>query len=487
MGHLAHHMDFTLVTAHLAFTHDLQDDFVLCGMAVPCGESGGQHPGVFLVKMFLGVVYQRLPRRQEAWVICIDHSAQQVNKRFVRIVHGRYIEGQGFVPMQGIASSCVHGRYLSGMPGSIGNHGHDSLDVSHSSFNLGDYTPEMDELLHGVADFCSLRDRDAMDIALVALACQAAQGQVRSVRFVQLVGERDDLRCRVTVEQVPGKGVQIAPHRVSDWHQFSALEAVPHRLQAFRDGRPATAHGTSCWNVYPLESAPHVMRMLELESDQELSPVCRSRLEALVRIYRSQESLLDYGERDTLTELLNRKTFDGAFQKVSSERSAAMDASLQDRRHVHAQEQYWLAVVDIDHFKKVNDNFGHLIGDEVLLLLARAMRASFRYHDQLYRFGGEEFVVLMRCANAMDAEAALERFRQAIEHHDFPQVGRITVSIGSSALQADDTPGGAFDRADKAVYFAKGNGRNQVCSYETLVARGLLAESIQESKEADFF
>ena len=312
-------------------------------------------------------------------------------------------------------------------------------------------------------------------------------GAVRWVRFVHLVGEHDDLRCRVTVEQAPGELPHRAMHGVSDWHQFPVLQGMPHRLQAFREGCPVRVQGTVCWSVFPLETVPHVMRMLELESDEVLSPENRSRVEALVRIYKSQESLLDYGERDTLTELLNRKTFDGAFQKVSSQRDSAIDSSLQDRRQLHAQEQYWLAVVDIDHFKKVNDNFGHLIGDEVLLLLARAMRASFRFHDQLYRFGGEEFVVLMRCANALDAHAALERFRQTIEQHDFPQVGRITVSIGSSALQADDTPGGAFDRADKAVYFAKGNGRNQVCSYETLVARGLLAESIQESKEADFF
>ena len=97
------------------------------------------------------------------------------------------------------------------------------------------------------------------------------------------------------------------------------------------------------------------------------------------------------------------------------------------------RDSYWLAVIDIDHFKRVNDLSGHLIGDEVLLLLARQMRVNFRFHDQLYRFGGEEFVVLMRCTNHADALAALERFRHQIEIHAFPQVGPITVRSSKGA------------------------------------------------------
>jgi diguanylate cyclase (GGDEF)-like protein len=152
-----------------------------------------------------------------------------------------------------------------------------------------------------------------------------------------------------------------------------------------------------------------------------------------------------------------------------------------------AADSYWLAVLDIDFFKRVNDNYGHLIGDEVLLLMARLMRASFRFHDQLYRFGGEEFVILMRCTDEDDAAGALERFRLTVEANAFPQVGTITVSMGFTALRADDTPGGAFDRADKAVYFAKESGRNQVRSYELLVAAGALVEDAPDDQEADFF
>lgn len=345
----------------------------------------------------------------------------------------------------------------------------------------------MDLLLHGVAEFCSLRDRDAIESAFVGLVLQAAQGQVRCARFVQLVGDPDDQRCRVTVEQAWQHAPVVASRTGMDWHRFPALALAPQRQQACLLGSASLANDAVHLYVVALEAPPMVARMLELESAAVLPLECMARIDALVRIYKSLESLLDYGERDTLTELLNRKTFDGAFQKVSNEQLATTDETHPDRRHLHVQEGYWLAVLDIDHFKKVNDEFGHLIGDEVLLLLARTMRASFRFHDQLYRFGGEEFVVMMRCVKQADAIGALERFRLTVQEHSFPQVGHITVSIGCAALQADDTPSVAFDRADKAVYFAKGNGRNQVCDYDALVAEGRLQESAPESKEADFF
>jgi diguanylate cyclase (GGDEF)-like protein len=136
----------------------------------------------------------------------------------------------------------------------------------------------------------------------------------------------------------------------------------------------------------------------------------------------------------------------------------------------------WLAVIDIDHFKRVNDVYGHLIGDEVLLLLSRLMRSSFRFHDHLYRFGGEEFVVLMRCDDAEAAAGVLERLRQAVAAYRFPQVERITVSVGFTALRAPDTPSAAFERADLALYHVKQNGRDGVAGHARLVAQGHLQD-----------
>jgi diguanylate cyclase (GGDEF)-like protein len=104
----------------------------------------------------------------------------------------------------------------------------------------------------------------------------------------------------------------------------------------------------------------------------------------------------------------------------------------------------------------------------VLLLVAQLMRQTFRHGDRVYRFGGEEFVVLLRCPYVQSARAAFERLRLRISDHDFPQVGQLTVSIGYTAVDADDTPDAAFERADLAVYEAKHIGRNRTVAHADL-------------------
>ena len=143
-------------------------------------------------------------------------------------------------------------------------------------------------------------------------------------------------------------------------------------------------------------------------------------------------------------------------------------------------------MIDVDRFKLVNDRFGHLIGDEVLVLVARIMRSTFRFHDRLYRFGGEEFVVLLTAHDEEGAGAAFERLRLHMEQFAFPRVGQVTVSIGYTDVRPGDTPQAAFERADRAVYYAKENGRNQVHSHATLVDSGHL-ESGDNISDVELF
>jgi diguanylate cyclase (GGDEF)-like protein len=247
------------------------------------------------------------------------------------------------------------------------------------------------------------------------------------------------------------------------------------------------AEGARYQTVFPINTQANVCSVLEIESANSINAGDKTSIDSTLHLYENLQALLDYGERDSLTELLNRKTFDSAFWRAAQTQSPTSMSVQPERRLDDEHASYWLAVVDIDHFKHVNDNFGHLIGDEVLLLLARQMRASFRFSDQLYRFGGEEFVVLMRCTGHTQAGATLERFRRQVAEHDFPQVKHIAVSIGFTPLDINDTPSGAFDRADKAVYYAKEHGRNQVCSYTELVESGALQASTCLDDEVDFF
>lgn len=197
----------------------------------------------------------------------------------------------------------------------------------------------------------------------------------------------------------------------------------------------------------------------------------------LLDIYQNYHGLLNDNERDTLTGLLNRKTFDQKINKVlSTVHSKAMRQD--DHGHLH----YFIAIFDIDHFKRVNDEFGHLIGDEVLLLMSQLMSKSFRDTDPLFRFGGEEFVGIFGCAQETDIELVLHRFTEKLQTYQFPQVGKVTVSVGYAKLTSDSTPTQLVDRADLALYHAKNHGRNQVCSYDILKAAGLLTEDIKEGE-----
>lgn len=345
----------------------------------------------------------------------------------------------------------------------------------------------MKTLIDGLADLTGLRDHDALDFALTKLVQTLPQPHPVSVRLVRIVGESNDQRC-MTCALLEAQDAE--PQRDAawmDWDTLPALVDFPTRQAAIDSGNIEHAATLTSMTVFPVGKNTGTSLLLEIETAQPLAQDVEGLIQSVLRVYKNLLGLLDYGEKDALTELLNRKTFDGAFFKAAADQDTVGELGHPDRRVYSAGRSYWLAVLDIDHFKRVNDNFGHLIGDEVLLLLAQLMRSNFRFHDQLYRFGGEEFVVLMRCAEHSDAVSALERFRSQVESHLFPQVGTITISTGFAALADNDTPGGAFGRADKAVYYAKGHGRNQVCSYLALVKAGELVEQVVETNDVDLF
>jgi diguanylate cyclase (GGDEF)-like protein len=347
----------------------------------------------------------------------------------------------------------------------------------------------MNALAQSLAAMSGLRDRDALDAALVRQVVDNSAGAITHAKLVRVVGEGDDTRCLV-LARCDGSGLDVQRDPPwTDWTQLPHLGEFPLRRDAL-DNRAisqSAAPNGHC-TVLPLPEPQGERSVLELESFGVLTADTRELVGSILQTYINLVGLLDYGEKDALTELLNRKTFDGAFFKATA-MQAANDSMPdgQERRVASSSGGVWLALLDIDHFKRVNDTYGHLIGDEVLLLLARLMRANFRFHDQLYRFGGEEFVVLMRCDAVEQAHAALERLRERVQAYAFPQVGSITVSIGFSALLPNDTPSGAFGRADKAVYHAKEHGRNQVCSYQALVASGALVEQATEDMDVDLF
>lgn len=180
------------------------------------------------------------------------------------------------------------------------------------------------------------------------------------------------------------------------------------------------------------------------------------------------DALLKLSSKDPLTGLANRRQFELTLDREIDRVARSGEAAL-------------VLLLDIDHFKRVNDVHGHLIGDEVLVLVARIMRGALRSEDRLYRFGGEEFVVLLDASDAAGARTAFERLRLAVAAYDFPRAGRVTVSVGYVDVRPGDTPQSAFSRADQGVYHAKSNGRDQVVAYADLLASGAVTESDGEN------
>lgn len=163
---------------------------------------------------------------------------------------------------------------------------------------------------------------------------------------------------------------------------------------------------------------------------------------------------------DTLTKIANRNFYNISIQKAYS-------------RWQTTGVNIVLALADIDHFKNINDKYGHLTGDKVLMKIASIFQDSMRSIDFLARYGGEEFVVIFEGLSLEQSKEKLENLRLEIENFHFLFRGNrvpVTVSFGlTNIIQGDDTDS-LFTRADEALYKAKNNGRNQIVAWDGLVA-----------------
>lgn len=179
----------------------------------------------------------------------------------------------------------------------------------------------------------------------------------------------------------------------------------------------------------------------------KLSRSLNALLEVTDELLREKEKL---AATDALTGVLNRRSFLNAAQREIN-RAKRYDSALS------------LVFMDIDHFKRVNDNWGHAAGDDVLKALVALIQQRVRGTDVLARWGGEEFILLATGVHGDDAALFAEKLRQAIESENFPAVGHMTCSLGVAEWQAAESFESLCARADTAVYAAKTAGRNRVC------------------------
>ena len=190
-------------------------------------------------------------------------------------------------------------------------------------------------------------------------------------------------------------------------------------------------------------------------------------LQFLFHFYCHQLQMLQGTYRDALTGLYNRRAFNEKMLQL-------FEHSNDYKRRAMNFSPTVYVMLDIDHFKSVNDNMGHLYGDEVLLLLAQQMTESFRENDLLFRYGGEEFAMVLMDISTEQAQQSLQRFREKIAAYDFPNVDQVTISIGFTRFDKDLQLDELIRQADSALYYCKTTTRNAVHSYQELVEKKLI-------------
>lgn len=347
---------------------------------------------------------------------------------------------------------------------------------------MNELDPE--KLLESVARLTEKRNRLSLEICLTQTMFELlAVEEIALYRF-----EIDQANLLVRIDR---KGCWIRDDETDD--PEAAIPIVRDTgFIACAHGREVVMESVSRGNRYtfPIPRQDRLIGFLRLLSERDLRDD-RRLIEGFVQIYWNYLKLIEDNERDKLTGLLNRKTFD---DKLMSILQTSRRASLARNEHGQSERRqndggscYWLAMLDIDHFKRINDTYGHLYGDEVLILMANIMQRSFRRTDLLFRYGGEEFVVVLKTSFAEEALNVFERFRQNMERYGFPQVGQVTVSVGFTQIQDSEMVAVVITRADRALYYAKEHGRNQVCCYETLIAAGKLATPEKRFGDIELF
>ncbi|MCW5699754.1 MAG: GGDEF domain-containing protein [Rhodospirillales bacterium] len=191
------------------------------------------------------------------------------------------------------------------------------------------------------------------------------------------------------------------------------------------------------------------------EQNRDLENRVRESSEQVKKLREDLENTRKEGFIDGLTELANRKFFDSTLQK------AAINS-------LETGQDLTLLFLDVDHFKKFNDTYGHQVGDQVLKLLAKILKQSIRDRDTAARYGGEEFAVILPNTAADGGMLVADRIlnqvanKPLIHRRTGEKLGQVTVSIGLALMRKEEAIRDFIDRADQALYMAKKTGRNRI-------------------------
>ncbi len=340
------------------------------------------------------------------------------------------------------------------------------------------------QIIDSIAKVTTHAERELLEASLMSTLFELLS--LKRISLYKVIYEYGEKECLLT-STITDSGIEFhdpcAPNSIMPLDKIPGLSIAMERHKPVFIKSDKAEHHSETY-IYPITNrAGEVTCAFIITADELQESANEPLINGYFQIYRNYACLMDDSEHDILTGLLNRRTFERDLERILNEWQASDDQFnrngefSQKRRKKQKSAKNWLAVIDIDFFKRINDQYGHLYGDEVLLLMANIMRQSFRGYDKLFRFGGEEFVVILRATSEHGATKALERLRSKVQNYPFPQIDQVTVSIGYVEIADQGIPSAVIGHADDALYYAKGHGRNQVCSYHALLASGELTES----------
>jgi len=333
------------------------------------------------------------------------------------------------------------------------------------------------KILQSVIEITKQRDLDSLEYSLVATLAELIPAT--SISILKTVNENATASAEevvhLTIDNESddpyswSKGVTVV---MTDKYFNDCMKKPQITCYKHKDGFSR--------HLFPVNDDSQVIGCLVIDSNVGLAPHMNL-IEGFAKIYENYMLVFNESEKDKLTGLYNRRTFDNKLLKLFKSQQHRNEqyrntAFAPDRRHSEHDACAWLILTDIDHFKRVNDTYGHVFGDEVLLTISQKMKSCFRHSDLLFRIGGEEFLILLEPVTQKTAESLIDRFRRTIAEHEFSQIGTVTVSAGYARITEKDYPPAVLEYADKALYYAKDHGRNCSYNYEALVEQGKISQ-----------
>lgn len=295
-----------------------------------------------------------------------------------------------------------------------------------------------DTLMNTVLEYM----KDSQSDCVIIQSDNKAVGILTSKDILHYIGEAKHRSQKVS--ELMSSPVETLSHRASINEGLEYLRKRPYKRIVVVDDEE---------NVAGIVTQQDLISRTYLKWSQLMQDHFKQFEEITQILQQKNQHLTQLATKDVLTEVHNRHMFGELFAK---------ELSIFKRQG----GKLALVMIDLDHFKRINDTYGHNIGDFVLKEFASLVKSSVREADLFARWGGEEFVLLLRNAGCDEAFGVGEKIRKLLESEELGEAGKVTCSIGITEVLIEDTLVSAIERADNAMYTAKECGRNRTIACE---------------------